>query len=51
MAVTVRATVKQRESEGREHIVSPEQRIYRREITGVRTWGWSSCGLGPFKGH
>lgn len=42
LAVTVRPTVKQRESEGREHIVSPEQRIiYRRDITGVRTWGWS----------
>ena len=33
--------VKQRESEGREHVVSPEQRMYRREITGVRTWGSS----------
>ena len=39
--VTVWPMVKQRESEGREHVVSPEQRMYRREITGVRTWGSS----------
>lgn len=39
MAVTVQPTVKQRESEGREHIVSLKQRMYRREIIGVRTWG------------
>lgn len=41
LVVTVWPMVKQRESEGREHVVSPEQRMYRREITGVRTWGSS----------